>query len=105
MAPAPERSDDRHGSVAQAEVIDLQLARAQRAARARRFASGAATTHRTGLAEAQRMTTLQNIAAIVVLVALAAAGAYFISELRKSTAIQACIDSGRRDCARIDLGR
>ncbi len=51
------------------------------------------------------MTTLQNIAAIVVLVALAAAGAYFISELRKSTAIQACIDSGRRDCARIDLGR
>ncbi len=47
----------------------------------------------------------QNIASIILLLAIVLAGALLITSLRSSMKMQACVESGRRDCARIDFDR
>ena len=49
--------------------------------------------------------TLQNCAALVVLLLLILGGWFLISHLRESLRLEACIESGFRNCTRIELGR
>ena len=96
MASAPNRkSSDRNSR--STNIIDLKAAQARKK-----------TAQKLPLTESvtdTRAKALQNVAAMILIVGLAAGGAYLIAELRKSQSIQSCIDSGRRDCARIDIGR
>jgi hypothetical protein len=50
-------------------------------------------------------TAKQNIAAILVLLALLAGGLLLFVELRSSLRMEACIESGRRNCAPIEAGK
>ena len=93
----PDTGKSANGSAPEANVIDLRAARRSQAARQRALQGIVPET-----ADQIRRRMIQNISAGILVVVLVAGGAWLVVRLRDSLKLEACLESGRRSCARID---
>ena len=93
----PDARKSTDGSAPESNVIDLRAARRSEAVRQRALQGIVPET-----AEQIRRRMIQNISAGVLVVVLVAGGAWLVVRLRDSLKLEACLESGRRSCARID---
>ena len=78
-------------------MIDLKAARRREAARRRALKGIVPETP-----EQVRRRMIQNVSAGLLVVLLVAGGAWLVVRLRDSLNLEACFESGRRNCGRID---
>ena len=90
----PDTNKDRRPD---AEIIDLRAARRRETARRRALAGIVPETP-----EQVRRRMIQNVSAGLLVLALVGGGSWLIVRLRDSLKLEACFESGRRNCARID---
>ena len=79
------------------DVVDLEVVR-RRELRRRQTASG----HVPETPDEFRRRMIQNVAAAAVVLALVVGGAYLIVYLRNAMKLEACLESGRKNCVRVD---
>lgn len=82
---------------ASARIIDLEAARRREVAR-RRALEGIVPETRDQV----RLRMFQNVSAGMFVMALVVGGAWLIVTLRENYKIQACMESGRRNCERMN---
>ena len=80
-----------------ADIIDLKAARKRENARQRALAGIVPETR-----EQVRRRMFENLVATAVVVVLVVGGAWLIITLRENFKVQACLESGRRNCERMN---
>ena len=85
---------------ASADIVDLEVIRRRKANKM--GASEAAVSRHD---EQHRRKSTQNIGALLLIAAIVAGGAWLIVQLQASMRLEACIESGRRNCGQIELSK
>jgi len=95
----PQNTMPEHGGRARpaAKIVDFKTAQRREMARRRALEGYVPETP-----EQMRLRLWQNLSAALVVIALVAGGIWLIVHLRDGLKMEACVESGRRNCAPID---